>query len=50
MKCEDCSKKEATHLVYDDNECGFFFVCSDCIKPKTDRSLSYAEIKRKFEW
>ena len=40
---------KATHLVYDDDECSFFFVCIDCINPKTDRSLSYDEIKKKFE-
>ena len=49
MMCEDCGKKEATHLVYDDGECSFFFVCIDCITPETDRALSYEEIKKKFE-
>ena len=32
MICQDCAKKEATKVRYDQNKGVWFFVCEDCIK------------------
>jgi len=45
MMCQDCGKREATHLVFNIDDLAFFWVCEECIKEE-DRAYSIKELKK----